>query len=213
MKIFSSATPTSVPGPRGPSSADAGEVRVGLAQRVIAVHDDHAGAEATVRLLDDAGFPVHRAAIVGRGLTTVESATGWLSSAEVTGRGAVSGLAVGALTGWILVVVDLVTPAVPSAWLVVNAAVLGAVLGAVIGLIGYAATRGRRSVTTEPKLIATHYDVQVDAELADRAVRLVESQARRSDHAGGEETPAGPPVATRNSSASKSSYESAPPRS
>ncbi|MEV4703171.1 general stress protein [Actinoplanes sp. NPDC049316] len=176
MKIFSSASPSAAPAQRAPSSAGAGDVRVGLAQRVIAVHGDHAAAEATVRLLDEAGFPVHRAAIVGRGLTTMESANGWMSSSEVAGRGALSGVAVGALTGWILAIVDLVDPTVSSAWLVVNAAILGAVLGAAIGLIGYAATRGRRSITTEPKLVATHYDVQVDAELADRAVRLLESE-------------------------------------
>ena len=156
------------------STAERADVRVGVAQRVIAVHPDHEKAEQTVQTLADAGFPAQRATIVGRGLTIVDRVTGQLSTADVTARGAASGVVVGALVGSLLGLFDLVTPTVPVAWLAVNAAILGAVLGAVTGLLGYTFTRGRRSFTTHSRITATHYDVQVDADLADRAVRLLD---------------------------------------
>ena len=158
----------------GPTAERAGARVVGVAQRVVAVHPDHEKAEQTVQTLAEAGFPAQRAAIVGRGLTIVDRVTGQPSTADVAGRGAVSGLVVGALVGSLLGLFDLITPTVPVAWLAVNAAILGAVLGAVTGLLGYAFTRGRRSFTTQSRITATHYDVQVDADLADRAVRLLD---------------------------------------
>ncbi|WP_199516650.1 general stress protein [Nucisporomicrobium flavum] len=147
--------------------------QLGVAQRVIAVHEDHAEAERTVQALAEAGIPAGRTSIVGRGLTFADRGTGRLSTGEVTARGAVSGLIVGALTGWLLGLFDLVTSSVSTWWLVVNAAALGAVLGATIALVGYAATRGRRSFSTPPTLTASHYDVLVDADLADHAVRVL----------------------------------------
>lgn len=153
--------------------------RVGVAQRVIAVHGDHDAAQHTIQRLADAGFPEHRATIVGRGLAAVDHLTGQLSTADVTRRGAVAGAVIGALTGWILGLVDLIAPTVPLAWLILNAAILGAILGATTGLLGYVFTRGRRSVTTSSGMTARHYDVQVDAELADRAVRALQDEVAR----------------------------------
>ena len=160
--------------------------RVGLARRVIAVHDSHDAAERTIRKLADADFPVERAAIVGRDLTTVQRVTGLLSTPEVAARGALSGVVIGALTGWLLAVVDLITPTVAVAWLTINAAILGAVLGAVTGLLGYVFTRGRRSVATTSAITAAHYDVTVDAELADRAARLLADDGPGPDRRSGE---------------------------
>jgi hypothetical protein len=147
--------------------------KVGVAQRVIAVHEDHHEAQRTVQTLTEGGLPAERTAVVGRGLTFVEQGTGRLSTAEVTRRGAVSGLVIGGLTGSLLGVFNLVTPSVATWWLAVNAAVLGAVLGAVTALLGYVITHGHRTFATAPNVTASHYDVLVDAELADQAVRML----------------------------------------
>ncbi|HET6530082.1 MAG TPA: general stress protein [Actinoplanes sp.] len=162
---------------RTPPADEPVDARVGVAQRVIAVHRDHDAAWQTVQKLSDGGFPAHRATIVGRDLAVVERVTGQLSTADVTRRGALSGVVIGALTGWILGLVDLIAPTVPVAWLILNAAILGAVLGAATGLLAYAFTHGRRSVSTPSGITASHYDVQVDAELADRAVRVLQDKA------------------------------------
>jgi hypothetical protein len=146
---------------------------LGVAQRVIAAHGDHGSALRTVQTLTEGGLPGERVVVVGRGLTFVERGTGWLSTAEVTGRGALSGLVTGGLTGWLLAVFDLLTASVSTWWLAVNAAILGAALGAIIALIGYAGTRGQRSFSTAPTLTASHFDVLVDADLADQAARTL----------------------------------------
>jgi hypothetical protein len=159
---------TVVPEPAAPTATN-----LGVAQRVIAVHEDHDGAERTVQTLTEAGLPAERMAVVGRGLTFVERATGWLSTAEVTRRGALSGLVIGGLTGWLF---DLLTSSVSTWWLAVNAAILGAVLGAVSALLGYVITRGRRSFSTTPTLTVSHYDVLVDADLADQAARILTAE-------------------------------------
>lgn len=159
-----------------PHAPQPAATKVGVAQRVIAVHQDHDGAERTVQTLTDGGLPAERTVVVGRGLTVVERGTGWLSTAEVTRRGALSGLFIGGLTGWLLGVFGLLTSSVSTWWLTVNAAVLGAVLGAVTALLGYVATRGQRSFSTAPTLRASHYDVLVDADLADQAVRLLAAE-------------------------------------
>jgi hypothetical protein len=158
------------------SAEDRAGAHVGVAQRVVAVHADHEAAKQTVQELADRGFPAHRATIVGRGLTLVDRVKGQLSTADVAARGAVSGLVVGALVGSLLGLFDLVTPTVPVAWLAVNAAILGAVLGAVTALLGYAFTHGSRSFVMRSGITASHYDVQVDADLADRAVRLLDGE-------------------------------------
>ncbi|MEU8230432.1 general stress protein [Actinoplanes sp. NPDC048967] len=159
--------------PARPSTTSAEPAHVGVAQRVIAVHTDHDSAVRTLKALTDAGFAEDRTTIVGRDLTFVERGTGQLSTAEVTGRGATAGFAIGGLTGWLLGLFDLVTASVATWWLIANAALLGAVLGAVAALLGYAITRGQRSFLTGPTLTAAHFDLQVDADLADSAVRML----------------------------------------
>lgn len=149
---------------------------LGVAQRVVAVHDDHDDALRTVHTITEGGLPAERVVVVGRGLTFVERGTGWLSTVDLTRRGAMSGLLIGGLTGWLLGVFDLLTSSLSTWWLTVNAAILGAMLGAVTALIGYVITRGRRSFSTTPTLHASHFDVLVDADLADQATRIVTAE-------------------------------------
>ncbi|SNY25641.1 general stress protein [Paractinoplanes atraurantiacus] len=150
---------------------------VGVAQRMVAVHTDHRAAQESVAVLDDAGLPAERIAIVGSGLRVVERGQGRLSTADVAGRGAVSGLVVGMLVGWLLSLVGLTTPETSAIWLAVNAGVLGAILGAVVALVGYVATRGNRTFVQPAQIQAEKFGVLVDADLADRAVRALRSSA------------------------------------
>lgn len=166
-----------------PGSSEPATTRLGVAQRVVAVHEDHDGAQRTVRALTEGGLPAERMVVVGRGLTFAERGTGLLSTPEVTRRGALSGLIIGGLTGWLLGVFDLLTSSVSTWWLVVNAAILGALLGAVTALIGYVINRGQRSFSAAPTLTAAHFDVLVDADLADQAARmLVVEQSAPAQH-------------------------------
>ena len=75
---------------RSPSTPDFPDeqAHVGLAQRIIASHTEHAAAEQTVASLRAAGLPADRATIVGSGLQLQERGRGQLSTADVTGRGA-----------------------------------------------------------------------------------------------------------------------------
>jgi uncharacterized membrane protein len=147
--------------------------RVGLARRVIASYPDYRGAERAVQRLSEAEFPVEQTAIVGSGLTLVEKVTGRVSAATVAARSAASGAVVGALLGWLLGLFDLMDPLVAALWLALYGALLGAVIGVAVGLLAYAATRGRRGFTTIGGVRAERYDITVDAESADRAVRVL----------------------------------------
>jgi hypothetical protein len=149
---------------------------LGVAQRVVAVRGDYHDAQRTVQTITEGGLPAERVVVVGRGLTFVERGTGWLSTVDLARRGALSGFVIGGLTGWLLGVFDLLTSSVSTWWLTVNAAILGAVLGAVTALIGYVITRGRRSFSTTPTLHASHFDVLVDADLADQAARILAAE-------------------------------------
>lgn len=52
-------------------------------------------------------------------------------------------------------------------------AVLGVLLGTAVALLGYVIAQGRRSVIPDDRVRAGHYDILVEADLADRAVRLL----------------------------------------
>jgi hypothetical protein len=51
--------------------------------------------------------------------------------------------------------------------------ILGAVVGAVAGGLGYALTGGKRDFTSVSMMQAEHYNVLVDADMADDAQRLM----------------------------------------
>jgi hypothetical protein len=159
------------------AAAATGNGWVGVARRAVASYQDHADAVCAVDLLADNRFPVDRVAIVGLNPRLEEKVTGRLSAAVAAGRAAVTGAVIGALLGWLLGVFDLMNPLVTGLWLALNGAILGAILGALLGLLGYAATRGRRSFTSVATFTAAGYQVMVDAEVADQAARLLDRRA------------------------------------
>lgn len=157
---------------------------VGVARRTVASYRDYQDAERAVGRLAREDFPADQTMIVGCGLRFVERVTGRATALSVALRAAVAGAVVGAFTGWLLGIFNLVDPLVAAAWLAVNGALLGMVLGAVIGLISYVVTRGRRDFTAVAAIRAERYDVLTDAEIADRAVRLLQPAPPETSPAG-----------------------------
>ncbi len=142
-------------------------------RRVVASYRDYGQAERAVDYLSDHGFPVEKAAIVGRDLELVEQITGRLTYWGATGRGAASGAVVGALIGWLFGLFDWIAPLVAALLLAFYGAIFGAVIGALIGLIGHALTGGRRDFRSVPGFRASSYDVLVDDEVTDRATDML----------------------------------------
>ena len=150
--------------------------QVSVAMRTVGSYERYGEAEQAMNRLAERDFPIERAMIVGRDLEVVERVTGTITAAVATGRGALFGLVIGALTGWLIGLLNLVDPLVAAFWLAVNTALLGAILGAATSMLVYAATKGRRSFTSITGTRARHYDILVDAEVADRAAGLLTAE-------------------------------------
>ncbi|MCO8277675.1 hypothetical protein M1L60_44585 [Actinoplanes sp. TRM 88003] len=166
-----------------------GSVHIGVAQRTIGTYDDYWSAVGDLDRLRGSDFPVERVTIVAGGLHTVGQEQGQLSTADVTRRGAISGTVIGAATGWMLGLFDLTETSLGLPWLIVNAAILGAVLGAAVALLGYVITRGRRSFVANVPVRADRYHIVVDADLADRAVRMLREGKGKPDESPGASSP------------------------
>jgi hypothetical protein len=130
-------------------------------------------AERAVDLLSDRGFPVERIAIVGRDLQLVEQVTGRMGYGQAALRGALQGAVLGLLFGWLFGLFNWIDPVVASFSLAFYGLVFGAVVGALLGLLTHAMTGGRRDFASVGGVRANQYDVMVDDEFADEAVRLL----------------------------------------
>ncbi|MCM4083820.1 general stress protein [Paractinoplanes hotanensis] len=150
-----------------------GSIHLGVAQRTIGTYDDYPSACRAVERLRDGDFSVEQTTIMAAGLHTVDREQGQVSTPDVTRRGAVSGMLIGAAVGYMLGLFDLTETSLALPWLIVNAAILGAVLGAAVALLGYVITQGRRSFVANQPVRADRYHIVVDADFADRAVRLL----------------------------------------
>jgi Heat induced stress protein YflT domain len=140
-------------------------------QRTIASYANYADAESTVDWLADQGFPVERGAIVGMGLRSVERVAGRMTAR----RAALVGAAWGIIAGALLALLAGIFPwDSGSAEMLAFAVVIGAVFGAVTGaLVHEALSGGRRDFISATRIEADRYDVQVDADAADDATRLL----------------------------------------
>jgi uncharacterized membrane protein len=110
--------------PASPTSADPASGQV-----TVASYRSYAEAERAVDYLSDQRFPVQRAAIVGRGLSSFEQITGRLTMWRAAGQSAVSGAVLGALFGWLFGVFDWVNPVISGLLLALYGAIFGAVAG------------------------------------------------------------------------------------
>lgn len=138
-------------------------------QHVLASFPTYAGAEQLVDRLSDAGFRVEHSRIVGNGLRSVEYVTGRLTSGRAALAGAASGAWFGLLIG---VLLSLFSSGSTSFGDVLGCVVVGALWWALFGYIAHRATRGRRDFSSVQGMEAGRYEVHVDADRADEAIRL-----------------------------------------
>jgi hypothetical protein len=139
----------------------------------VAVYPTYSEAERAVDHLSDRGFPVERAAIVGRDLRYVEQVTGRVDYWRAALNGALSGALVGFLVGWLFGVFDWFNPVVAAGWLALDGLWFGAIVGALAGLLAHALTGGRRDFGSVGAMTADRYEVLVDEGVSDEARRLV----------------------------------------
>lgn len=137
----------------------------------IASYATYAEAQRAVDYLSDNKFPVEHTAIVAEGLRFVEEVTGRLNWWRAAINGAGSGALIGLLIGLFFA---LFTPGAVLLSLSLSGLVTGLVIGAVLGLVGYLLTGGRRDFTSVGGMQAESYDVMVDIDKADEAMRLLE---------------------------------------
>jgi hypothetical protein len=142
----------------------------GQLRRVIASYSTYEEAQRAVDTLSDRKFPVEHVAIVGSDLRLVEQVVGRLTLA----RAALAGAGTGA---WFGLLIGLVFWIVSPWWVgaVVSGVLLGLVFGGVVGALAYAASGGRRDFTSLRTLDAGRYDVMVDADHVDEALRVLGS--------------------------------------
>ena len=143
----------------------------GAERRTIASYSTYAEAERAVDWLSDHGFAVERTAIVGTGLRSVEQVTGRMTP----GRAAMIGAGQGALIGTLFALLFGIFFTGPEfVELLLYSLALGALFGALYGALAqYATSGGKRDFVSAPSIQADRYDVQVDEEAADQAMRVL----------------------------------------
>jgi hypothetical protein len=147
------------------------EIGAATGRRTIATYAEYSDAERAVDALSDRDFPVGRVAIVGTGLRYVEQVGGRVT----TGRAALMGAGQGAMIGLLFALLFglFLTAASDFLGVLVYGLVAGAIFGAIFGAIGHAATGGRRDFASVSGMRAERYELQVDDEVADRAVEVL----------------------------------------
>ena len=155
------------------ASADAEPVDPSRPRRAIASYSTYAEAERAVDRLSDQGFAVQRSAIVGRGLRSVEQVTGRMTP----GRAALIGAGEGAMIGLLFALLFGIFFTGPDfAELVLYSVVVGAVFAAPLGAIAqYVYSGGRRDFVSATHIEADRYELEVHADAADEATRLLEA--------------------------------------
>ncbi|WP_062214129.1 general stress protein [Streptomyces sp. NBRC 109706] len=155
------------------------EAGAAAARPVVASYPDYAGAQRAMDHLADDEFPVDRTAIVGTDLRMVETVLGRLTLARATGAGAGTGAWFGLLVGLLL---SLFVDGGASVLLTILSGVFyGALFGAVFGFAGQAMTGGQRDFASRNRIVAAHYDVVADQEVAEDAKnRLIKLGWRES---------------------------------
>ena len=135
----------------------------------VASYPDYRDAQRAVDFLSDQGFPVQNTSIVGTGLRLVEQVLGRITTGRAAASGAGAGAWLGLLIGLLLGIFSV------GGWLavVVTAVVIGAVWGAILGAVAHASLRGQRDFSSQSRLQASEYAVNVTAPYADDARQLL----------------------------------------
>ncbi|MDQ1246638.1 MAG: hypothetical protein QG597_1006 [Actinomycetota bacterium] len=130
-------------------------------------------AQEAVDTLSDQHFPVERVSIIGVDLRSVETVLGRMS----WGRAALGGLAMGAWFGLLIgLFVSLFANSQGSTLTLILLGLLyGAAFGIIFGLVSYAFTGGKRDFVSRSQLVASRYQVTVDAEVVGKAREVLSS--------------------------------------
>ncbi|MDA0159894.1 glycine zipper family protein [Solirubrobacter ginsenosidimutans] len=146
-------------------------------RRTITVVTNYEAAEQAVDFLSDRDFPVEHVRIVGTGLRYVEQ----VSRRVTTGNAALLGAGSGALLGlfWGLLFGLFFTVDSGSFFGVLGYSLaIGVIFGAIWGAIAHSATGGQRDFASTADTRADRYEVQVDADFADRAEKILNRMPR-----------------------------------
>lgn len=138
------------------------------------VFEDYEQAQRAVDYLSDREFPVQNVMIVGTDLKQVERVTGRITAGRVLASGAASGAWMGAFFG--LLMWAFVQGGGAAQFL--TAVIVGAVFGMIWALMIYRMTGGARDFTSVMQVVATRYEVLVDAPVISQARALLEDQRR-----------------------------------
>lgn len=147
------------------------EAGAAASRPVVGSYPDYPGAQRAVDFLSDSHFPVERTAIVGTDLRMVETVLGRLTRGRAAGAGAGAGAWFGLLVGLLL---SLFADSGASVLLLIlSGVVYGAIFGAVFGFVGQAMTGGQRDFASRSRIVAAHYDVVADQEVAEDARNML----------------------------------------
>ena len=141
----------------------------------LGVFDSYQQAQRVVDYLSDHDFEVHKLAIVGTDLRSVERVTGRLTRGKAAVAGASSGFWLGLFVG----IVFLIFSTKGQVGFLITTPLLGAVFGLIWSQLGFSAiTRGgARDFTSVSQLVATKYQVLVGHRFAERAHELLATDA------------------------------------
>ncbi|MET7884649.1 general stress protein [Streptomyces avermitilis] len=142
-------------------------------RRPVASYTTYREAERAVDHLSDHGFPVERVAIIGQDLRLVEQVIGRMDYGRAVLHGAASGALPGVLIGWLFGLVNWLDPVVSALLLALYGLIFGAIVGALSGMLLHALQGGRRNFASLRSMQPSRYEVVVDEEVADEAVRLI----------------------------------------
>jgi hypothetical protein len=165
----------------------------GPQRRSIATFDSYADAQRAVDRLSDLGFPVDRVAIVGHGLRYVEQVAGRMTTGRAALMGALQGALLGGLFGLVLGLAFTLDPNPAVPLLVLYGIVAGALVGALLGAIAHAATGGERDFASVSGFQADRFELEVDDDVADRAVDMLRSGTSAAPAAGATSPPPATP--------------------
>jgi hypothetical protein len=126
---------------------------------VLGTYDTYLEAQAIVDHLAKADFPVGQVSIVGNDLKSVERVTRKLSWSRAALEGALSGAC-------------FITPALTTG-LFVAAILIGAAFGLFFRLVTYAINRRNRDFDSTKQVLASNYQILVDASLIARAQQIL----------------------------------------
>ena len=141
---------------------------------VLATYETYAEAQAAVDTLAKADFPVKQLSIVGNDLKTVERVTGKLTWGRVALAGAASGAWLGIFFGLLFFIFSPTGAGLPF---VLAAVLMGAGFGMLFGVVSYALNRRRRDFTSTMQVMASSYQIIVEAALVNKARNLLHGTA------------------------------------